>query len=60
MRASYLRAEPGFQIVPMSPRPIDLGPIAALNNLGNFPYFRVLLLWLAFAAVLVVVFQMTH
>jgi hypothetical protein len=44
----------------MSPRPIDLGPITAPTNLGNFPYFRVLLLWLLFAALLVVLFQMTH
>lgn len=60
MRESFLRAEPGFQIAQMSPRPIHLGPIAALNNLGNFPYFRMLLLWLGFAVMLIVVFQATH
>jgi hypothetical protein len=60
MRETYLRAGPDFQLSMMSPRPIDLGPIAALTTLGSFPYFRVLLLWLMFAAVLVVLFQMTH
>jgi hypothetical protein len=60
MRATYLRAGPDFQFQQMSPRPIDLGPIAGLSNLGNFPYFRVLLLWLVFAGLLVVLFQMTH
>jgi hypothetical protein len=60
MRETYLHAGPDFQMSQMSPRPIDLGPITALTNLGNFPYFRVLLLWLAFAALLVVVFQITH
>ena len=60
MRETYLHAGPDFQMSQMTPRPIDLGPITALTNLGNFPYFRVLLLWIAFAALLVVVFQMTH
>ena len=60
MRETYLHAGPDFQISHMSPRPIDLGPIAALSNLGNFPYFRALLLWLAFAVLLVALFQMTH
>ena len=60
MRETYLRAGPDFQSSRMSPRPIDLGPITALTKLANFPYFRVVLLWLAFAALLVVLFQVTH
>lgn len=60
MRESFLRAGPDFQISQMSPRPIDLGPITALSQLGNFPYFRVLIIWLLFAGLLVVLFQATH
>ncbi|HEV7867139.1 MAG TPA: hypothetical protein VGO90_05625 [Chthoniobacteraceae bacterium] len=60
MRENFLRAGPDFQIAQMSPRPIDLGPIAALTNLGNVPYFRILLLWITFAVLLVVLFQQTH
>lgn len=60
MRETYLRAGPDFQIAQMTPRPIDLGPIAALTSLSNFPYFRVIFLWLVFAALLVVLFKVTH
>jgi hypothetical protein len=60
MRASYLRAGPDFQLSQMDPRPIDLGPIVTLTNLGNIAWARMLLAWLAFAAVLVVIFNMTR
>jgi len=60
MRENYLRAGPDFQLTQMTPRPIDLGPISALTNLSNVPYFRMLLAWLAFAALLIAVFEITH
>lgn len=60
MRESYLRAGPDFQFAQMTPRPLDLGAITTLTKLGNVPYFRMVLAWLAFAALLVVVFKMTH
>jgi hypothetical protein len=60
MRETFLRAGPDFHLSQMSPRPIDLGPIAALTNLGNFGYFRAIVLWSAFAWLLVVLFRATH
>jgi hypothetical protein len=60
MRETYLRAGPDFQLARMNPRPIDLGAIISLTNLGNLPYFKMVLAWLAFAFLLVVLFQMTH
>jgi hypothetical protein len=60
MRQTYLRAGPDFQVVRMQPRPIDLGPIAHLTNLSNFPYFRMMLAWAAFAALLTFIFEVTH
>lgn len=60
MRESYLRAGPDFQLSQMAPRPIDLGPIATLTSLGNIAWVRMVFVWLAFAAVLVVLFNMTR
>jgi hypothetical protein len=60
MRESFLRAGPDFQFSQMNPRPIDLGAITTLTNLGNLPYFRIILIWLGFGLLLVVLFQMTH
>ncbi|MDQ3621826.1 MAG: hypothetical protein M3463_04955 [Verrucomicrobiota bacterium] len=60
MRETYLRAGPDFQLSQMNPRPIDLGAIITMSNLGNLPYFRMVLAWLAFAVLLIVVFRMTH
>jgi hypothetical protein len=60
MRDAYLRSGPDFQLSQMNPRPMDFGAITALTNLGNLPYFRIILIWLAFAALLVVLFQITH
>jgi hypothetical protein len=60
MRESYLRAGPDFQFSQITPRPIDLGAISTLTNLSNLPYFRMVLAWLAFAALLTVVFEATH
>ena len=60
MRESFLRAGPDFQFSQMSPRAIDLGPMAALSELANLPYFRMLMSWLGFALFLVLIFRMTH
>ena len=40
MREAFLRAGPDFQLSKMTPRPLDLGPITTLTNLGRIPYFR--------------------
>jgi len=60
MRQSYLRAGPDFQYANMVPRPIDLGPIATLTTLGNISAVRMVVAWIAFAILLIVVFQITH
>jgi hypothetical protein len=60
MREAFLRAGPDFQISKMAPRPLDLGPITTLTNLGRFPYFRMALIWVLFALMLIVVFILTH
>jgi hypothetical protein len=60
MRESYPRAGPDFQFEQMTPRPIDLGPMQTLSNLGNLPYFRMVFAWLMFGALLTLLFEMTH
>jgi hypothetical protein len=60
MREAFLRAGPDFQISKMTPRPLDLGPITTITNLGRFPYFRMALIWVLFALMLIVVFILTH
>jgi hypothetical protein len=60
MREAYLRAGPDFQLSKMTPRPLDLGPIATLTNLGRTPYWRMILVWLLFALLLVAIFWLTH
>lgn len=60
MREAYLRAGPDFQLSKMTPRPLDLGPIATLTNLGRPPYWRMLLVWTLFTLVLVDIFWLTH
>ena len=60
MREAFLRAGPDFQISKMTPRPLDLGPITTLTNLGRFPYFRMALVWTLFALLLIVVFILTR
>jgi hypothetical protein len=44
----------------MTPRPLDLGPIATLTSLGQIPYFRMILVWTLFALLLIAVFWLTH
>ncbi len=60
MREAFLRAGPDFQLSKMTPRPLDLGPITTLSNLGKLPYVRMALAWTGFALLLIVVFWLTH
>jgi hypothetical protein len=60
MRESFLRAGPDFQLSQMAPRPLDLGPITTLTNLGRLPYSRMILAWTLFALLLVGIFWITH
>jgi len=60
MRETYFRAGPDFQLSKMAPRPLDLGPITTLTNLGRLPYVRMALVWIGFALLLIGVFWLTH
>ena len=60
MRETYLDAGPDFQLSKMTPRPLDLGPIATLTSFGRVPYLKMVLSWLVFAALLVAIFHFTH
>jgi len=60
MRETFLRAGPDFQLSKMTPRPLDLGPITTLTNLGQMPYFRMAMAWTVFALLLVAIFYLTH
>jgi len=60
MRETYLRAGPDFQLSRMTPRPLDLGPIATLTDFRRLPYKKMFLLWSLFALVLAAFFYFTH
>lgn len=60
MRETFLRAGPDFQLSKMTPRPLDLGPITTLTNLGRLPYVRMALAWMLFALLLFFAFWLTH
>ena len=60
MRESFFRAGPDFQLSKMTPRPLDLGPITTLTNLGKIPFVRIVLVWTGYALLLVFVFWLTH
>jgi hypothetical protein len=60
MRESYLRAGPDFQLANMTPRPLDLGPIATLTQLSRLPYARMVASWALFGLLLAVLFYLTH
>lgn len=60
MQDAYLRAGPDFQLSQMTPRPLDLGPITTLTNLGKLPMKQMLAIWLAFLLVLGIVFWLTR
>jgi hypothetical protein len=60
MRETFLRAGPDFQLSKMAPRPLDLGPLTTLGNLGRMPYVRMVFAWGCFALLLVVIFMWTR
>jgi hypothetical protein len=60
MREMYLRAGPDFQLAKMTPRPLDLGPIATLTQMSNLPYFKMAASWILFVLLLVLLFYVTH
>lgn len=60
MRESFFRAGPDFQLSKMTPRPLDLGPITTLTNIGKIPYVRMAIIWGGYALLLVAVFWLTH
>ena len=60
MREAYLRAGPDFQLSQMTPRPLDLGPIATLTSIRKVRYSKMIGIWLLFAALLVTIFVLTH
>ena len=60
MRDAYLRAGPEFQLSKMTPRPLDLGPIATLSQLTQWSYGKMVSIWIVFALLLVGIFVLTH
>ena len=60
MRDAYLRAGPEFQLSKMTPRPLDLGPIATLSQLTQWSYGKMVSIWIIFALLLVGIFVLTH
>jgi hypothetical protein len=60
MRDGYLRAGPNFQLSQMTPRPLDLGPIAALTHWSHLPYVKMTVSWILFGLLLVLLFYVTH
>ena len=60
MREGYLRAGPDFQLAKMTPRPLDLGPIATLTRWSRLPYVKMAASWVLFGALLVLLFYLTH
>jgi len=56
MRTSYLDAGPDFQLARMSPRPLDLGPIGTLTNLSRLGFWKMILLWMLLALLLVAIY----
>jgi hypothetical protein len=60
MRDAYLRAGPEFQLSKMTPRPLDLGPIATLSQLTQWSYGKMVFIWIVFALLLVGIFVLTH
>lgn len=60
MQDAYLRAGPDFQLSQMAPRPLDLGPITTLTNLGKLPVKQMITIWIGFFAVLGAIFWLTR
>jgi len=60
MREAYLRAGPDFQLSKMTPRPLDLGPVATLTSLSLGSFRKMATVWTLFALMLVAVFILMH
>ena len=60
MRETFIHSGPDFQLSQMSPRPLDLGPIATLTNLGRIPFKKMIGAWIVFGLVLILIFKLTH
>ncbi|MBI5691713.1 MAG: hypothetical protein HZC55_16640 [Verrucomicrobia bacterium] len=65
MREGVIRAGPDLAVSSMVPRAIDLGPIPdvagdTIEQIEKWPILRTLLLWLLFAAALLVIFRLTR
>jgi hypothetical protein len=60
MRESFFRAGPDFQLSMMAPRPLDLGAISTLTNLGKIPFIRMVLGWAGVVLLLLAIFWLTH
>lgn len=60
MQDAYLRAGPDFQLSQMTPRPLDLGPITTLTNLGKLPVKQMITIWIGFLATLGLIFWLTR
>jgi len=60
MRENYLRAGPDFQLVKMTPRPLDLGPITTLTELSRLPLAKIAASWVLFVLLLILLFYLTH
>lgn len=60
MRETFIRSGPDFQLSQMSPRPLDLGPIATLTNFTRLSYTKMIFVWLLFGVILIALFKLTH
>jgi hypothetical protein len=60
MRETYLRAGPDFQLSKMTPRPLDLGPIATFDSFSRLPYVKMVAVWIIFLLGLILIFVLTH
>ena len=60
MRETFSLAGPDFQLSKMTPRPLDLGPITTLSNLGKYPYLRMTLAWLLLFGLIFGFYWLTH
>ena len=59
MREAYLRAGPDFQLAKMTPRPLDLLPLATLTGF-HLPFKKYAVIWIIFALLLIAIFLATH
>lgn len=60
MRDAYFRAGPDFQLVKMTPRPLELNPMATLRNLTMLPVKGMMTVWIILLIVLVAIFLKSH